>query len=388
LKRTVEEINARIKSGDAVVMTAEEVIDLVKKDGLGSATEQVDVVTTGTFGAMCSSGAFMNFGHSEPPIKMAKVWLNDVPAYGGLAAVDAYLGATETSENGKADYGGAQVIEELIAGKPVKLKATSHGTDCYPRREIETFITLKSINQAFLFNPRNMYQNYACATNSSDKTLFTYMGKLLPNMKNATYSSAGQLSPLLKDPKLRTIGIGTRIFLGGAQGYVSWEGTQYKTNVPMRNGVPSASSRTLAVIGDMKQMSTEYVRALYMHNYGISLSVGIGVPIPVLDEDIMRSCAVPDDQLFAPVVDYALQSRNRKPVQEVSYAELRSGIINIKGKKVRTSSLSSYFKARQIANELKRRIEGKEFYLTQFVQGMPEERAMKPLDVHSYEEVA
>lgn len=387
MKRTVEEINARIKSGDAVVMTAEEVIDLVKKDGLESATEQVDVVTTGTFGAMCSSGAFMNFGHSEPPIKMGKVWLNDVPAYGGLAAVDAYLGATEVSENGKADYGGAQVIEELIAGKPVKLKATSHGTDCYPRREIETFITLKSINQAFLFNPRNLYQNYACATNSSDKTLFTYMGKLLPNMKNATYSSAGQLSPLLKDPKLRTIGIGTRIFIGGAQGYVSWEGTQYKTNVPLRNGVPSASARTLAVIGDMKQMSTDYIRALYMHNYGISLSVGIGVPIPVLDEDVMRSCALSDEQLFAPVVDYALASRNRKPVQEISYAELRSGTINIKGKKVRTSSLSSYFKARQIANELKRRIKEKEFYLTQFVQGMAEERAMKPLDVHSYEEV-
>ncbi|QLH74388.1 MAG: homocysteine biosynthesis protein [Methanomassiliicoccales archaeon] len=387
LKRTVEEINARIKKGDAVVMTAEEAIDLVKKDGLEKATEQVDVVTTGTFGAMCSSGAFINFGHSEPPIKMSKVFLNDVPAYGGIAAVDAYIGATEESSNGRHDYGGAHVIEDLIAGRPVKLKATSKGTDCYPRKEIETFITLKTVNQAYLFNPRNMYQNYAVATNSSDRTLFTYMGKLLPNMKNATYSSSGQLSPLLKDPKLRTIGIGTRIFLGGAQGYVSWEGTQYKTNVPMRNGVPSASARTLAVIGDMKQMSTEYIRALYMNRYGISLAVGIGVPIPVIDEDIMRTCALTDEELFAPVVDYALQSRNRRPIQEVSYAELRSGTINVKGKKVKTSSLSSYYKARQIAIELKRQIMEKEFLLTQFVQAMPEERAIRPLDVRSREEV-
>jgi len=388
LKRTVEEINAKIKKGDAVVMTAEEVIDLVKKDGIKKATEQVDVVTTGTFGAMCSSGAFINFGHSEPPIKMSKVWLNDVPAYGGLAAVDAYIGATEESSNGKTDYGGAHVIEDLISGKPVKLKATSRGTDCYPRKEIETYITLDSVNQAYLFNPRNMYQNYACATNTGDRTLYTYMGKLLPNMKNATYSSSGQLSPLLKDPNLRTIGIGTRIFLGGAQGYVTWEGTQYKTNVPLRDGVPSASARTLAVIGDMKAMSPDYIRALYMNKYGITLAVGIGVPIPVLDEDIMRTCAISDDHLFAPVVDYALQSRNRKPIQEISYAELRSGSITIKGKKVKTSSLSSYFKARQIAEELKRQIAEKEFLLTQFVQAMPAERAQKPLDVHSREEVA
>ena len=387
MKRTIEEINAKIGKGDAVVMTAEEVVELVKKDGVEKATREVDVVTTGTFGAMCSSGAFLNFGHSDPPIKMQKVWLNDVPAYGGLAAVDAYLGATELGENGKKNYGGAHVIEELVAGKAVKLKATSYGTDCYPRRSIETFVSLKSMNQAYLFNPRNMYQNYAVATNSSEKTLFTYMGKLLPNCKNATYSSAGQLSPLLKDPNLRTIGIGTRIFVGGANGFVSWEGTQYKTNVPLKNGVPSASARTLAVIGDMKQMSPDFVRGIYMHNYGATLAIGVGVPIPVLDEEVMKFASLGDDQLFAPVVDYGLASRNRKPLQEVTYADLRSGQIMLKGKKCRTSALSSYFKAREVAEELKRRIAEKEFYLTQMVQSMPEERAMKPLDVHTKEEV-
>ena len=37
-------------------MTAEEVIGLVERDGIDKATKEVDVVTTGTFGAMCSSG--------------------------------------------------------------------------------------------------------------------------------------------------------------------------------------------------------------------------------------------------------------------------------------------------------------------------------------------
>jgi uncharacterized protein (DUF39 family) len=387
MNRTYEDINARIEKGDAVVMTAEEAIGLVESEGIEKATKEVDVVTTGTFGAMCSSGAFINFGHAEPPIKMAKVWLNDVPAYTGLAAVDAYIGATELREGDGFDYGGAHVIESLINGDAVHLRATARGTDCYPRRDIDTYISLKSVNQAYMYNPRNMYQNYGVATNSSDKALFTYMGKLLPHYGNATYSSAGQLSPLLKDPTLRTIGIGTRIFLGGGIGYVAWEGTQYKTNVPLRNGVPCSAGRNLAVIGDLRGMNIEFVRALNFHGYGLSLAVGLGVPIPILDEDMMRSVTITDEQIFAPVLDYAIQSRNRKPIMEVSYAQLRSGSVDLFGKKVRTSSLSSYYKARMIAVRLKQMIEEKEFQLTRPVVGMPEERTQRPLEVCSKEEV-
>ena len=383
MKRTVEEINTKIKSGDAVVITAEEVIDLVKEKGVEKATKEVDVVTTGTFGAMCSSGAFLNFGHAEPPIKMQKVWLNDVPAYTGLAAVDAYIGATELREGDGLSYGGAHVIEELVKGDSVRLRATAYGTDCYPRREIDTWISLKNINQAYLYNPRNMYQNYAVATNSTDRTLYTYMGKLLPHFGNATYCSAGQLSPLLNDPTLRTIGIGTRIFLGGGIGYVSWEGTQYKTNVPLVNGVPKAAARALAVSGDLKQMSPEYLESLYFHKYGTSLCVGIGVPIPILDEEVMKAAAISDAEIFAPVLDYAYQTRARKPIKEVSYAELRSGTIDINGKTVRTSSLSSYRKARKIANELKAWITTGRFLLSKPVEPLPQEQIQKGLEVRS-----
>lgn len=375
-----------MRKGDAIVLTAEEVIDLVKEKGIEKAAREVDVVTTGTFGAMCSSGAFINFGHSEPPIKMQKVWLNDVPAYTGLAAVDAYIGATELPEGKDLSYGGAHVIEELVRGKAIKLRATAYGTDCYPKKDIETWISLKTVNQAYLYNPRNMYQNYAVATNSSDKTLYTYMGKLLPKNGNATYCSAGQLSPLLKDPELRTIGIGTRIFLGGGIGYISWEGTQYKTNVPLKNGVPAAAARALAVSGDLKQMSPEYVEGLYFHKYGTSLGLGIGVPIPVLDEDVLRAAAVTDEEIFAPVLDYAVQSRARKPVKQVSYAELRSGTIDIGDRKVRTSSLSSYFKARAIAKTLQTWIQKGEFLLTPPVQRLPQEQAQKTLEIRGPEE--
>jgi len=387
MNRTYEEINAKIKSGDVVVMTAEEVIGVVESQGLEKAAKEVDVVTTGTFGAMCSSGAFLNLGHAEPPIKMQKVWLNDVPAYTGLAAVDVYIGATEVREHGGISYGGAHVIEELVSAKPVKLRATAYGTDCYPRREIESYISLKTINQAYLFNPRNMYQNYAVATNSSDKTLFTYMGKLLPRNGNATYCSAGQLSPLLNDPNLRTIGLGTRIFLGGGIGYVTWEGTQYKTNVPTKNGVPTAAARALAVIGDLKQMSPDYLRALYFHKYGTSLCVGIGVPIPILDQDMMKAVSIRDEQIFAPVLDYAVQSRSRRPVKELSYAELRSGKVEINNKEVRTSPLSSYRKAREIATKLKQWINEGRFQVSQPVEMFPAEQVQKPFEIRAQGEV-
>jgi uncharacterized protein (DUF39 family) len=387
MSKSYEEINSRIEQGDAVVLTAEEFKQVVQEEGVENAAKEVDVVTTGTFGAMCSSGAFLNFGHAEPPIKMTKVWLNDVPAYTGLAAVDAYIGATELREGDGLEYSGSHVIEELVTGKPVKLRATAYGTDCYPRKDIETYISLKTLNQAFLFNPRNMYQNYAVATNSSEKLLYTYMGKLLPRNGNATYCSAGQLSPLLNDPKLRTIGMGTRIFLGGGVGYVSWEGTQFKTHVPEKNGVPSAAARALAVIGDLKAMTPEYVRALYFTKYGCSLGVGIGVPIPILDEEVARSLAITDEQIYAPVLDYAVQSRARKPVKEVSYAQLRSGTIDIGGKEVRTSGLSSYKKALAISKELKDWIRQKKFYLSRPVDTFPMSQAQKPLDLHSRTEV-
>ena len=73
MKRTYEEINRKIEAKDAVVMTAEEVLGLIESKGIEKAAKEVDVVTTGTFGAMCSSGAFLDFGHSEPPIKMQHI---------------------------------------------------------------------------------------------------------------------------------------------------------------------------------------------------------------------------------------------------------------------------------------------------------------------------
>lgn len=377
--KTYDEINEKIRKREAVVMTAEEVIDLVREKGAEKAADEVDVVTTGTFGAMCSSGAFLNFGHADPPIRMTNITLNDVDAYGGIAAVDTYIGATQMTNAKNKNYGGGHVIEDLINKKKISLKAKGPGTDCYIRKSIDTSITLDSINEAYMFNPRNIYQNYAIATNSSDRILHTYMGKLLPNLKNCTYSSAGQLSPLLNDPHLDTIGIGTRIFLGGGEGFVSWTGTQFNTSAEEVNGVPVSGSRTLALIGDMKGMKREYVRGLDIYGYGTSIAIGVGVPIPILNKEIMERCAISDDQIFANLTDYACTSKTRPSLKRVSYAELKSGSIEYNGQTMRTSPLSSYRYARRVANELKYWIENEGFELTQPVKTLPQKGVVKGL---------
>ena len=382
--KTIAEINEKIQQGKAVVVNAEKVIDLVKTKGLKQAAQHVDVVTTGTFGPMCSSGIYFNIGHSKPRIKLGggRVYLNDVLAYPGLAAVDVFFGANALPDDdprnrnhpGDFNYGGGHVIEELVAGKDIRFTASAYGTDCYPRRRLETWLNLKDLNEAVLFNVRNAYQNYNVAVNLSDKTIYTYMGVLKPRLGNVNYCSAGQLSPLLNDPLYRTIGIGTRIFLGGGVGYVAWQGTQHNPNVPRtESGVPKRSAGTLAVIGDLKGMDPRWLVGTSMYGYGVTLTVGVGVPIPVLDEEVLRHTAVADAEIYGAVVDYSDAYPNQKPdiVEEVSYAELKSGTVKLQGKKVPTGSLSSYSRALEIAETLKDWIKRGQFQLTEAVAPLP-----------------
>ncbi len=395
VKKTYKEINEKIRQGKAVVVTAEEVISRVEAQGLFETAKEVDVVTTGTFGPMCSSGAFLNLGHSTPRMKFSKVYLNGVNAYAGIAAVDVFLGATElpvtdpANKNfpGEFNYGGAHVIEDLLSGKEIFLEASSHGTDCYPRQKLETWITLDDINEAYMYNPRNCYQNYNVGVNLSDRTIYTYMGILKGNLGNANYCSAGQLSPLLKDPYFKTIGIGTKVFLGGGTGYVSWHGTQHNPCITRtEKGAPKTPGGTLALIGDLKQMSPKWVRGVSFLGYGVTVQVGVGVPIPILNEEILAYAALKDEDLVAPIVDYSESYPQGLggSLGEVSYADLKSGEIVIKGKKVPTASLSSYSKAREIAGTLKDWILAGDFELTEPVQSLPDADAnikFKPLKV-------
>ncbi len=381
MQRDLEQINERIARGDVVVLTAEEAARLREAEGVKAVAERVDVVTTGTFGMMCSSGLFLNTGHTDPPARFQRAFLNDVEAYGGIAAVDLYLGATQVSLS-NPKYGGAHVIEALLRGEPVRFRGEGARSDCYPRGLVEGEITMKNLNQAFLFNPRNLYQNYAAATNSSSRVLHTYMGKLLPGYGNVMYATSGELSPLLKDPELRTVGVGTRIFLGGAIGHVAWEGTQFNAN-PKRDsaGVPVTPGATLALVGYLKEMSPELVRAAYIPGYGVSLFLGIGLAIPVLDEELAETCSRPNSQIKTVVLDYGVVRRQRPVVAELSYRELKTGWVEIMGKRARTGSRTSMRISRRVAETLKSWVKEGRFSLSGFTRPLPVEGRSLPWEV-------
>jgi len=376
--KTIEEINDKIKKGKVVVVTAEEIIEVVKERGVKKTLQEVDVVTTGTFSPMCSSGILLNLKYSVSSMKFGggEVYLNGVPAYCGWAAADIYLGATALPEDdprnkvypGEFKYGGGHVIEELVGGKDIKIEAYAYGTHCYPRTEYTGFINIHSLNNAFLLNPRNAYQNYNVAVNLSHKVLYTYMGVLLPRLGNANYATAGQLSPLLNDPYGKVIGIGTRVFVGGGEGYIIWHGTQHRIKIPRTNkGIPTRPAGTLAIIGDLKRMNNYWIRGVSLKGYGVSLAVGISIPIPLLNEEVLSYTLVTNKDILMPVVDYGEDYPQGKDevLEEVTYAELQSGEVQIGGKKIPTGSLSSYFRARQAAETLKNWIKEGRFTLTQ-----------------------
>jgi uncharacterized protein (DUF39 family) len=383
--RTIAEINDKISKKKAVVWTITELKTRIIETSITQAAKEVDVITTGTFEPMESSGAIINLGHTEPPIKIRSCWLDGIPAYSGFGAVDLYLGATQIAEDleESKERGGGHVIEDLIAGKSVHLRAIGQVTDCYPRGTFEATITRETINQFYLFNPRNSYQNFIVGVNGGDRPLYTYLGPLLPNLGNAVYSNSGAISPLFNDPDLEVIGIGTRIFLGGGIGYITWEGTQhFPLQKRLSNRTPIGPAATLALIGDAKQMQSQWVRGCYFKNYGPSIMLGVGIPLPVLNEKVVANCSIQDQDIVAPVVDFSIPRRVRPTFGLVSYAQLKSGRIKIEGKLVRSAPLASIFLSHQSALELKEWIEAGEFTLTESVVQLPMDRTFLPFLEH------
>ena len=402
MKRTIAEINDKIRSAKAVTWTVEELKAKVQEIGVSKAFQEIDVICTGTFEPMESSGAILNLGHTDPPIKIRQCWFDGIPAYAGFGAVDLYLGATAMADYSNIEpgsdrlgnlgdtglrsrmnsqRGGGHVIADLIAGKSITVKAVGQQTDCYPKAAFENSITKDSINQFYLFNPRNLYQNFIVGVNGSDRPLFTYLGTLQPGLANAVYSNPGAISPLLNDPDLKLVGIGTKIWLGGGIGYVAWEGTQhFPLQRRLPNKTPIGPASTVALIGDAKQMDANWVRGCYFKNYGPSLMIGVGIPLPVLDESVIEACAVQDKEIVAPVIDFSIPRRVRPTFGLVTYEQLKSGRITLEGKSIRAAPLASISFSRQVAEELKQQIDEGKFTLTEPVAPLPRDRSFIPQD--------
>ena len=178
------------------------------------------------------------------------------------------------------------------------------------------------------------------------------------------------------------IGIGTRIFLGGGVGYIAWEGTQhFPLQKRLPNRTPIGPAATLALIGDAKQMDSRWVRGCYFKSYGPSLMLGVGIPLPVLHEEMVTRCAIQDKDLVAPIVDFSIPRRVRPTFGLVSYAQLKSGRVVIDGKTVRTAPVASIYLSNQVALALKQWIEAGHFLLSEAIAPIPSNRSFLPQNV-------
>ncbi|MHC4431401.1 MAG: homocysteine biosynthesis protein, partial [Planctomycetota bacterium] len=186
----------------------------------------------------------------------------------------------------------------------------------------------------------------------------------------------------LNDPYYETIGVGTRVWMAGAAGHVYAEGTQHAGGGDRTpGGIPKGGAGTLALTGDMKQMRREFVRGASFRGYGVSLTMGVGIPIPILNEDVLKRTCVRDRDILAPVVDYSddYPQNTGKVLCHVNYEQLRSGQIEVEGQDIAVGSLSSYHKALEIAHLLADEIRRGDFSLAEPIQYLAKDTKMKPL---------
>jgi putative methanogenesis marker 16 metalloprotein len=316
--RTIPEIQDKIDAGDAVVLTATEISARVRA-GEEISFEDVDVVTTATRGIMSGTYAVFSFRVSEPDsfVKASEVLLNSVPAVVGpcpnerLGILDLIILGTAHSKSDPR-YGGGHLFRELVEGKPVKVDVTtSEGSRFF----VET--QLSDIPYAKLHATRHAFKNYRAFVNPGEEPIKTIF-HALPfegEFKEMTFCGCGELNPIENDPKLETIGIGTRVLLNGADGFVTGVGTRSAPDNPNLTG-----------FADMHDMTPEYMGG-FKTSAGPEIINTWAVPIPILHEGMLENILKLDKEIPLKLVDLA----GRIPLCEISYGDVWDNVdLNVK----------------------------------------------------------
>ena len=307
--KSIAEINERIARGDAVVMTAQEVCDAVL-GGEDLTLRDVDVVTTATRAIMSGTYAVLSFPIGEPCsfTRAERAWINGVPASIGpcpnerLGIIDMMVFGTSHSKE-KPDYGGGHLFRDLVDGSDVQVEVETEDG-----KSFEKSIRLVDIPYARIFSTRNAFKNYVAFVNPGNAPLPTIFSALdfPPNLTCATVSGCGQLNPIKNDPNLETIGIGTRVLINGAQGFVIGTGSR-----------SMASRPNLLGLADMHQMNPEYMGG-FVTSAGPECIGSWAVPIPVLSESILENIKKLDRDIPLPIMDVNV----RQTICNTSYEDV------------------------------------------------------------------
>ena len=288
------EILERIERGEAVVLTAEEVSRLVEDEDRSS-LDEVDVVTTATRAVMSGTYALLSFPVAGPGsfLRAKNVWLNGISAQVGpcpnenLGVLDMVIFGTAHSRD-RPDYGGGHLFRDLVEGKTIQVEVQTDEGGL-----LQAEVGLEDMPQARMFGSRHAFKNYSAFVNPGSRpvrTIFHARG-FEPHCQVATFSGCGQINPLKNDPLLETIGIGTRILLNGAEGYVLGTGTRSSRDRPNLSG-----------FADMHHMTAEYMGG-FVTGLGPECICSLAVPVPVISSTILEEIARRDREIALPVND-------------------------------------------------------------------------------------
>lgn len=288
------EIAGKVENKEAVVMTAQEVANLVQA-GDPSRLCEVDVVTTATRAVMSGTYAVLSFPVAKPAsfLRARRAWINGIAAQVGpcpnenLGILDLIVLGTAHSRS-QPNYGGGHLFRDLAERKRVQVEVeTDDG------RSLEAEVGLDEMPHARLFGSRHAFKNYSAFVNAGAEpinTIFHSRG-FAPHCKEATFSGCGQINPLKNDPFLESIGMGTRILMNGAEGYVLGTGTRSSKERPNLSG-----------FADMHQMDAEQMGG-FVTSAGPECICSWAVPIPVISKTIFAEIARPDRGIVLPVND-------------------------------------------------------------------------------------
>ena len=312
MSRTFSEIKSKVERGKAVVLTAQEVRDLVESKK-PIALEDVDVVTCATRAVMSGTYAVFSFPVASPHAfrRAEKAWLNGVPALAGpcpnegLGVLDLMVFGTAHSKDDPR-YGGGHLFRDLVERKKIDVEVE---TDAGKTFEAE--VTLDDMPLARLFGTRHCFKNYTAFVNPGDEPVSTIFHAIEfgPRLSGASVSGCGHLNPVENDPLLETIGVGTRVLINGAEGYVTGKGTRSTLEKPNFSG-----------FADLHRMDPEYMGG-FLTSSGPECVCSWAVPVPVLNRSILASVTKGDSDISLPVVDVV----NRTLVGATTYGDVWEG---------------------------------------------------------------
>lgn len=293
MKKTLKEIKEKIKKGKAVIMTAKELCELIRS-GEKVSIKDVDVVTCATSAIMSGTMSILSFRVSEKNefMRAFEVYLNGVPAFPGpapneyLGYIDCVVFGTSKSITMKK-YGGGHLFRDLVEGKEIEVNVkTIEGKEINVKKKLDEmpyakiYCTRGVCNHMVFVNPKK----------KPFKTIFS-VKPLRGNFLEASFCGCGEVSPLKKDQKLQTIGVGTRVLINGSVGYILDKGTLCSKNRPNLSG-----------IADMHNMIPEYMGG-FMTSYGPEVITSWGVSIPILNESVLKTAILLDEELKIPIVN-------------------------------------------------------------------------------------